>query len=94
MDAFDALCMHQQHASSWYPEGQSDPYDPCVIRYGLTYARVTQNGDMIEPGSQMYDEIMAKMSNLRDAIEGYAAYSMSCPPEQFEEFMEATRADH
>lgn len=94
MDAFDALCMHHDHAESWYPDAEHSSLDACIVRYGQTYARVTRDGVLIAPGTAAYDEIMNKMSNLRDAITNDDWYTDGCTPDQLDEFIEVTRANH
>ena len=94
MDAFDALCMHHDHAASWYPEGEDGLFDACIVRYGLTYARLTRDGTVVAPGTEAYDEIMDKMWNLRDAITNYDLQTAGCTSAQLDEFIEATGATH
>jgi len=94
MDAFDALCMHHEHAASWYPEAEDGLFDACIVRYGLTYARLTRDGTVITPGTATYDEIMNKMGNLWDATANDQWYAANCASEELEEFIDATRAKH
>ncbi len=94
IDAFDALCMHHTHATSWYPEGGDGSYGACIMRYGLANARLTRDGTVIGPGTSAYDQIMDEMANLRDAIASYDSYTAGCTLGQLDAFIEATRADH
>jgi len=94
IDALDALCMHHTHATSWYPEVEEGSLDACIMRYGLAYARLTRDGTVIGAGNAAYEEIMDEMSNLRDAITSYGAYTAGCTPGQLDQFIDATRANH
>jgi hypothetical protein len=94
MDSFDALCMHQDHGASWYPEAEGGLLDACIVRYGLTFSRLTRDGTVISLGTAAYDDIMSKMGNLRDAAADDEWYSANCTSDQLEEFIEATRAKH
>ncbi len=94
MDAFDALCMHQDNAPSWYPAAEVGSSDACIVRYGLTYARLTRDGTVIGPGSVAYDEMMNQMPHLRDAIANDDWYTAGSTPEQLDDFIVATRAKH
>ena len=94
MDSFDALCMHQAHAASWYPETEDGLLDACIVRYGLTFSRLTRDGTVISPGTAAYDEIMNEMKNLRDATADDEWYNANCSSDQLEEFIAATRAKH
>ena len=92
MDAFDALCMHLDQTASWYPEVEDSP--ACIVRYGLTYARLTRDGALIEPGTATYEEIMAKMGNLAEAMASDDGYTANCSSEDLDAFIETTRAKH
>jgi hypothetical protein len=94
VDAFDALCMHHANATSWYPEVEEGLLDACIMRYGLAYARLTRDGTVIEAGNVAYEQIMDEMSNLRDAITSYEAYTAGCTPAELDQFIDATRAHH
>jgi hypothetical protein len=94
MDVFDALCMHHDFASIWYPELAGSSSDACIVRYGVKYARLTRDGTVIEPGSAAYDEVMNEMPNLRDAIANDDWYTADCTLEDLEGFIEATSAKH
>lgn len=94
IDAFDALCMHHEHAATWYPEAQEGGSDACIVRYGLSHARVTRDGVVIPRGTEAYDEIMNKMRNLWDAIENDDWYTAGCSSDQLDDFIEASRAKH
>jgi hypothetical protein len=69
-------------------------FDACIVRYGLTYARLTRDGAVITPGTAAYDEIMNKMGNLWDATANDGWYAANCTSEELEEFIDATRAKH
>ena len=86
--------MHHTHATSWYPEGGDGSYGACIMRYGLAYASLTREGTLIAPDTSVYDQIMAEIPNLRDAITSYNSYIAGCTPGQLDAFIEATRADH
>ena len=92
MDAFDALCMHVDYGSLWYPEVEGEVSEACILRYGLTFARLTRDGVVLPPESADYIETMGRMGNLSAAMANDAGYVAACDDDQLDEFVEATRA--
>lgn len=91
IDAFDALCMHADRASIWYPNADPSHVEACIIRYGLTFARLTRDGDALEPGTSDYSDIIDRLGNLGDAIRDEEPYASACEDDAFEAFIDATR---
>lgn len=94
IDAVDALCLHQDHAESWYPEATDNSLDACIMRYGLMYGRLTRDGTVILPGTATYADTMNEMGNLWGAIENDYWYTEGCTAEQLDDFVQVTRAKH
>ncbi|MEM8609549.1 MAG: hypothetical protein AAGF92_20775 [Myxococcota bacterium] len=94
IDVFDALCMHADQAASWYADAQGVAPEGCIFRYGLTSARLTNDGEIIPLESPQYAETMGKMTNLSNAIGDPMRFEDACDDDQFAAFIEAMQAGH
>lgn len=85
IDPLDTLCRHHDFAGSWYPEAIGAA--GCIVRYGLHYSRLTQDGELLTHGDDSkagWDAGWGNlMPNLKDAIDAYFDYTNTCPLTDF-----------
>ena len=83
IDVIDAVCMHAKHAGVWYPEPASSA---CILRHGLGRLIATIDGEVAEPGTSQYEEVLEAMPNLAEAITRYESDAAACSDEALASF--------
>ena len=95
LDAFDKICHHHDNAGSWYPSDDSDVFNACIVRYGLQFARLTNNGSLIPRGAAEYEATFGTtMPRLHAVTEAYWDFTSGCTETDMDQFITTTAATH
>jgi hypothetical protein len=98
IDGMDALCHHHDDADIWYPEAHGS--QACVVRYGLYFSRLTDNGVLLADGtvsgSAAWDRAFDHtMGYLVEAVNDYTVWVTDdkvCSDNALKDFIKNTAA--